>query len=54
MQALKLRRLRENKNIRDWVSETQLSGRHFIMPYFVVEGKKVKSPIPSMPGVYHL
>jgi porphobilinogen synthase len=54
MPAVRLRRLRTNKAIRDWVSQTRLSPRDIILPYFVVEGKDVKRPIKSMPGVYHL
>ncbi len=54
MQAVRLRRLRTTNNIRDWVSETQLHPKNIILPYFAVEGKGVKEPIKSMPGVYHL
>ena len=54
MQAVKLRRLRKKGAVRDWISETQLHPKNFILPYFVVEGKNVKKPIKSMPGVYHL
>lgn len=53
MQVVRLRRLRRDNNIRDWVSETQLDPENIIVPYFVVEGKAVKEPIKSMPGVYH-
>ena len=55
MQAvIDLRRLREKSFVRDWISETQLHPKNIILPYFVVEGKKVKNPIKAMPGVYHL
>lgn len=54
MQNIRLRRLRLNKGIRDWISETDLHPKNIILPYFVVEGSKVKKPIKSMPGVYHL
>ncbi len=54
MQITRLRRLREKSAIRDWVSETELHPKNIILPYFVVEGKKVREPIKSMPGVYHL
>lgn len=66
MQAVRLRRLRANEFIRDWVSETVLHPKHIILPYFVVEGRNVnpvrersfsngvKKEIRSMPGVYHL
>ena len=36
------------------VRETQLSVNDFIYPLFVVEGKQVKNPIPSMPGNFQL
>ncbi len=49
-----LRRLRKNQLIRDLVAETNLSVKDLILPYFVVEGIKVKAPIKSMSGVYHL
>ncbi len=48
------RRLRRNENIRRMVRETQLSVNDFIYPLFVVEGKGVKNPIPSMPGNFQL
>jgi len=54
MSTVRLRRLRKNNTIRDWVSETQLHPKDIILPYFIVEGKGVKEPIKSMPGVYHL
>ena len=53
MQAVRMRRLRDKKLIRDWVSETQLHPKNIILPYFVVKGKGIKEPIKSMPGVYH-
>ena len=54
MQAvIDLRRLREKSFVRDWISETQLHPKNIILPYFVVEGKGIKEPIKSMPGVYH-
>jgi len=48
------RRMRQNQAFRRMVSETQLSLNDMIMPLFVVEGKNVKNPIPSMPGQYQL
>ncbi|MFS8616182.1 MAG: porphobilinogen synthase [Solitalea sp.] len=47
------RRLRKNQLIRDMVAETKLSADMFIYPYFIVPGKGVKHPIPSMPGIHH-
>ena len=54
MRPVRLRRLRRNAKIREWVSQTQLSPRDIILPYFVTSGKGVKKPVKSMPGVYHL
>ncbi|MBU0478195.1 porphobilinogen synthase [bacterium] len=54
MPAVRLRRLRKDKAVRDWISQTELRPKDIILPYFVVEGKNVKEPIKSMPGVYHL
>ena len=47
------RRLRQTKTIRDMVRETNLSVRDFIYPLFVKHGRRVRDPIPSMPGQYH-
>lgn len=54
MQIARLRRLREKDAIRGWISETELHPKNIILPYFVIEGEKVREPIRSMPGVYHL
>lgn len=54
MPAVRLRRLRKNEYIRNWVGEAELRPKNLIMPYFVTEGKNVKEPIPSMKGVYRL
>lgn len=51
---IRLRRLRKNAFIRDLVSETNLNIKDFILPYFVVEGKKIKREIKAMPEIYHL
>ena len=48
------RRLRQNENLRRMIRETSLSVDDFILPLFVVDGKDVKKPIPSMPGHFHL
>jgi len=48
------RRLRTNESIRSLVRETILSPSDFIVPLFVVEGKKVKEEIPSMPNYFRL
>lgn len=36
------------------VRENRLHPSDFVMPLFIVEGKNVKEPIPSMPGQYRL
>jgi porphobilinogen synthase len=53
MQVTRLGRLRQNAKLRDWISQTRLSPKDIILPYFVVEGRDVKKEIKSMPGVYH-
>ncbi len=52
MPSIRLRRLRKNEYIRDWVSEALLRPKDLILPYFVTEGKGVKKSIPSMSGIY--
>ena len=51
-QAIRPRRLRQSRIIRDLVAETQLSTQGLIQPYFVVPGNKVRQEIASLPGVY--
>ena len=46
------RRMRENKAFRRMVRETRLNVENLILPLFAVNGKDVKNPIASMPGVY--
>jgi porphobilinogen synthase len=46
------RRMRQSQPFRRMVRETQLSVNDMIMPLFVMEGKNVKNPIPSMPGQF--
>lgn len=45
------RRLRSAPCIRNLSAETVISAEKLIMPYFVCEGKAVKEPIESMPGI---
>jgi porphobilinogen synthase len=54
MSPIRLRKLRKNDVIRDWVSETQLRLEDIILPYFIVEGRGIRKPIRSMPGICHL
>lgn len=53
MRICRLRRLRKTESVRELVSQIDIHPRHLILPYFVVEGKGIKRPIGSMPGVYH-
>lgn len=46
------RRLRSTSSIRSLMKEYHLSPNDFIVPLFIVEGKGVKDPIPSMPGYF--
>ena len=48
------RRLRRNAALRRFVAETSLSAEHLVLPLFVREGKKIRQPIGSMPGVCQL
>jgi porphobilinogen synthase len=36
------------------IRETKLSTDDFIFPMFVIDGEDVKTPIPSMPGQFHV
>ena len=45
------RRLRTSSAMRELVAETHIEPRHFIMPYFVVEGEQQVQPIATLPGV---
>ena len=44
------RRLRSSSSLRSLLQEHHLTPNDFIVPLFVVEGKQLKEPIPSMPG----
>ena len=48
------RRNRKSAMMRALVRETILAPSNFILPLFVMEGKKQKDPIRSMPGVFRL
>lgn len=48
------RRLRQTEGFRRMTRETVLKVDSLIMPLFVVEGKGVENPIPSMPDQYQL
>ena len=51
---IRLRRPRQAPWSRALVAETTLSPSNLIWPIFVVDGKMVRQPIPSMPGVERL
>jgi len=48
------RRLRQSEGLRRMIRETHLRVDDLILPLFVIDGKDVKNPIPSMPGHYQL
>ncbi len=48
------RRLRRTAALREMVRETTLAPSDFIYPLFVVEGRDVRRPIASMPGISNL
>jgi porphobilinogen synthase len=48
------RRLRTTPAIRDYVRETELRPRDFVLPLFVVEGTSIRHEISSMPGQFQL
>jgi porphobilinogen synthase len=46
------RRLRAHPALRRMIRETRLSRDDLVLPLFVVEGKGVRTEVPSMPGVF--
>ena len=46
------RRLRRGEALRRMVRETRLSRDDLVLPLFVVEGRAVREPVRSMPGVF--
>lgn len=48
------RRLRQGPAVRALIRETTLTAADLVLPLFVVHGRRVRSEIGSMPGVYHL
>ena len=50
----RLRRLRQNTNLRGMFRETHLTKNDFIFPLFIVEGANVKREISSMPNIFQL
>ena len=50
----RLRRLRTNEALRGLVRENHLSASNFILPLFVVPGRRIKKEIAALPGNYQL
>lgn len=48
----RFRRLRASSALRRMVQETHINKSDLIYPIFVAEGKNIKKPVDSMPGVY--
>ncbi len=46
------RRLRSSEGIRSLVRETHIQVENLVYPIFVIEGKNIKNPVDSMPGIY--
>ena len=47
----RMRRLRRTAYLRDLVRESHLSSKDLLYPVFILEGKKRREPVASMPGV---
>ena len=47
-----MRRLRSSEAMRNLVRETRLHKEQLVYPIFVIEGKNIKNPVESMPGIY--
>ena len=50
----RLRRLRKTSGLRDLLGESRLTVKDFVMPVFVIEGKRQRREIASLPGVFQL
>ena len=48
------RRLRRTETFRAMIRETRLAPEQMIYPLFVLPGKGLREPVPSMPGVFRL
>lgn len=47
----RMRRLRTNETLRSMVRENHVRTEELIYPLFIMEGKGICSPVPSMPGI---
>ena len=52
--AIRPRRIRQNEKLRKMVRENSLQIANLVYPLFVAEGKNIKNPVTSMPGIYQL
>jgi porphobilinogen synthase len=52
--TVRMRRLRRTEPLRRLVRETRLSRDDLVLPLFAVEGRGVREPVASMPGVARL
>lgn len=48
----RFRRLRQTEEMRSFVRETRIGREDLIYPVFVQEGRDIREPVPSMPGVF--
>lgn len=46
------RRLRQNSAMRNLIRETTVLPSELVYPIFVADGRNIKNPVPSMPGIY--
>lgn len=53
-QPVRPRRLRRQIATRNLVAETRVHAAHLIQPHFVVSGRGVRRPIPSLAGLVHV
>ncbi len=51
---VRLRRLRRSEPLRRLVRETRLEREDLVLPLFAVEGRRIRQPVSSMPGVERL
>ncbi|MFZ5943493.1 MAG: porphobilinogen synthase [Bacillota bacterium] len=50
----RMRRLRQSSTVRGLLREKDIDFNDLVFPMFVTEGKGVKNPVSSMPGIYQL
>lgn len=49
---VRMRRLRVNEAMRSMVRENYLNKSDLVYPIFIIEGKNIKNPVDSMPGIF--